>query len=131
MKNIIVAGGNGFLGKQFVNFLVKKKIYNIHVIDLKKDSVKEKNLFQYKCDVLNEKKVIKVVKIIKKNFKTIDVLINCIAKDYSPNFKNDLSFENLDIKKVKKDIEIGVLSSVIISKYVSSVMIKQKKGNFL
>lgn len=131
MKNIIVAGGNGFLGKQFVNFLVKKKIYNIHVIDLKKDNVKEKNLFQYKCDVLNEKKVIKVVKIIKKNFKTIDVLINCIAKDYSPNFKNNLSFENLDIKKVKKDIEIGVLSSVIISKHVSSIMIKQKKGNIL
>ena len=36
MKNIIVAGGNGFLGKQFVSFLVKKKIYNIHVIDLKR-----------------------------------------------------------------------------------------------
>ena len=29
MKNIIIAGGNGFLGTQFVNFLVNKKIYNI------------------------------------------------------------------------------------------------------
>ena len=34
MKNIIIAGGNGFLGKQFVSFLISKKIYNVHVIDI-------------------------------------------------------------------------------------------------
>jgi NAD(P)-dependent dehydrogenase (short-subunit alcohol dehydrogenase family) len=131
MKNIIIAGGNGFLGQQFVNFLINKKIYNIHVIDLIKKSSNKKNLFQYKCNVLNEKSVSKLIKKIKKNFKTIDVLINCIAKDYSPNHKNNFSFENLNIKIIKKDIEIGILSSVIISKHVSKVMIKQKKGNIL
>ncbi len=26
MKNIIIAGGNGFLGKQFADFLIQKKI---------------------------------------------------------------------------------------------------------
>ena len=32
---------------------------------------------------------------------------------------------------LKKDIEVGILSSVITSKYVSNIMIKQKKGNIL
>ena len=36
MKNVIIAGGNGFLGKQFADFLVKKKGYNVHIIDLRK-----------------------------------------------------------------------------------------------
>ena len=131
MKNVIIAGGNGFLGKQFADFLINKKGYNVHIIDLKKNSGKKKNLFQYKCDVLNEKSFSKYIKVIKKKFKTIDVLINCIAKDYSPNFKNNFSFENLNIKMLKKDIEVGILSSVITSKYVSNIMIKQKKGNIL
>ncbi len=131
MKNIIIAGGNGFLGKQFVSFLISKKIYNVHVIDINTSIKYKKNFFEYKCDVLNERKLFKIIKNIKKKFKSIDVLINCIAKDYSPNFKNNLSFEKIDIKTVKKDIEIGILSSVIISKYVSSIMIKQKKGNIL
>tara|TARA_B110000211_G_C14091285_1_gene559297 strand:+ start:5390 stop:6127 length:738 start_codon:yes stop_codon:yes gene_type:complete len=131
MKNIIIAGGNGFLGEQFVKFLLNKEIYNIHVIDLIKKSSNKKNLFQHKCNILNEKNVSKLIKKIKKNFTTIDVLINCIAKDYSPNLKNNFSFENLDIKMTKKDIEVGILSSVIISKHVSKVMIKQKKGNIL
>ncbi len=131
MKNIIIAGGNGFLGKQFADFLIQKKNYNVHVIDLRKNSEKKKNLFQYKCNVLNEKSFSKLIKSIKKKFKSIDVLINCIAKDYSPNLKNNFSFENLNIKMFKKDMEISVLTSVITSKHVSNIMIKQKKGNIL
>ena len=65
MKNVIIAGGNGFLGKQFADFLINKKGYNVHIIDLKK-FWKEKNLFQYKCDVLNEKSFSKYIKVIKK-----------------------------------------------------------------
>ena len=34
MKNIIIAGGNGFLGKQFTEFLIKKKDLTLHVIDI-------------------------------------------------------------------------------------------------
>ena len=29
MKNIIIAGGNGFLGKQFTEFLIKKERFNL------------------------------------------------------------------------------------------------------
>ena len=131
MKNIIIAGGNGFLGTQFVDFLLNKKIYNIHIIDVKIKTISKNNCFEYKCNVLNENKLVKIIKNIKKKFKTIDVLINCIAKDYNPNIKNKLSFENQSTKQIKKDIEIGILSSVIISKHVSAIMIKQKKGNIL
>ena len=69
MKNVIIAGGNGFLGKQFADFLINKKGYNVHIIDLKKNSGKKKKSFQYKCDVLNEKSFSKYIKVIKKNLK--------------------------------------------------------------
>ena len=39
-ENIIIAGGNGFLGRQFSKFLAKKN-YNIHVIDLKTENLEE------------------------------------------------------------------------------------------
>ena len=49
MKNIIVAGGNGFLGKQFVDFLINKEEFNLHVIDIKKSTSYKKNLKPLMC----------------------------------------------------------------------------------
>ena len=42
-ENIILAGGNGFLGNQFSKFLAKKN-YNVHVLDIKTERNK-KNVF--------------------------------------------------------------------------------------
>ena len=87
MKNIIVAGGNGFLGKQFTDFLIKKKDLTLHVIDISISKTNKKNLHTYKCNILNEIKVKKVINQIYKKYGSIDVLINCTAKDYIPNNK--------------------------------------------
>ena len=89
MKNIIIAGGNGFLGKQFTEFLIKKKDVIVHVIDISVSKKNKKNLHNYKCNILNEKKVKKVISQIYKKFRSIDVLINCTAKDYIPNNKKN------------------------------------------
>ncbi len=131
MKNIIIAGGNGFIGKQFTEFLLTKKDTNVHVIDKYLSKKKIKNLYQHKCNILNEKKISDKIDLIYKKFRSIDVLINCVARDYNPNKKNNHSFENLSIKDLKDDFEIGITTSVIMAKHVSKFMIKQKKGNIL
>ena len=131
MKNIIIAGGNGFIGKQFSEFLTNKNHLNVHVIDRLLIKNNKKNLYQYKCDILNEKKVSNILNSIFKKFKSIDVLINCVARDYVPNKKNNKLFENLNINELKSDFEIGLITSVIMAKHISKFMIKQKKGNIL
>ena len=45
--------------------------------------------------------------------------------------KNNYKFENLSIKDLKSDFEIGITTSVIMAKHVSKFMIRQKKGNIL
>jgi NAD(P)-dependent dehydrogenase (short-subunit alcohol dehydrogenase family) len=131
MKNVIIAGGNGFLGRQFAEFLVSKKNFNVHIIDKSLIKNKNRNLYQYKCDILDEKKISKKINSIFKKFLSIDVLINCVARDYIPNKKNNKLFENLSIKDLKSDFEIGITTSVIMAKHVSKFMIKQNKGNIL
>lgn len=130
MKNIIVAGGNGFLGKQFTDFLIKKKDLTLHVIDISISKTNKKNLHTYKCNILNEIKVKKVINQIYKKYGSIDVLINCTAKDYIPNNKKK-SFETLNIDELNYDFNVGITASLIMIKYTSKYMKKQKKGNIL
>ena len=61
MKKIIVTGGNGFIGSNLVNFLIKKKYFVIN-IDKNKyskssfliNNIKKKNYKFYKLDINNK-----------------------------------------------------------------------------
>ncbi|MDC3226329.1 SDR family oxidoreductase [Candidatus Pelagibacter sp.] len=75
--------------------------------------------------------VVKIIDFIIVKFLSIDVLINCVARDYIPNKNNNKLFENLSIKDLNSDFEIGITTSVIMAKHVSKFMIKQNKGNIL
>tara|TARA_Y100000992_G_C21264625_1_gene493268 strand:- start:1550 stop:2284 length:735 start_codon:yes stop_codon:yes gene_type:complete len=128
-KNVILAGGSGFLGSQFSDFLGKKN-YNVHVIDLIKLSNK-KNIFYYKCDLTREKLVKKIIYKIYKEFKSIDVLINCVANDYIPKKNKTTKFEDLNINKFESDLRLGITTSLIVIKHVTKFMKKQKSGSIL
>ena len=66
MKKIVITGGNGFIGSNFVNFLIKKKFFVIN-IDKNKYSkgsyllknIKSKNYKFYNFDI-NNKKILKI-----------------------------------------------------------------------
>jgi dTDP-glucose 4,6-dehydratase len=69
MKNIIVTGGAGFIGSNFIKRIINSK-YNIINIDnltyasnlnYLKD-IKKKNYFFYKVNILEEKKIINILK---------------------------------------------------------------------
>ena len=70
MKKVIVTGGSGFIGSNFVKFLLKKKYFVINIdkssysanpYNLKKIK-KNKNYKYYKVDINNKKKVFKILK---------------------------------------------------------------------
>ena len=82
-KNIIVTGGNGFLGSQMVDALLHEKA-NVYIIDIK--NVKKKSSVKYfKSDITDEDELKKILKFFKLKKIKIDVLINNAAIDYPPS----------------------------------------------
>ena len=77
MKKILVTGGSGFIGTNFINFLLHKKkfkVFNIDKLSIVSTPEKfkidcdNKNYKFYKLNLLNEKKLEKLIYSIKPNY---------------------------------------------------------------
>ena len=72
MKKVIVTGGSGFIGSNLVNYLIKKRYFVINLDKLTYSSNKydsnirnSKNYKLIKIDIINQKKLIKIIKLHK------------------------------------------------------------------
>ena len=74
--NILLTGGSSGIGKAIAKYFSKKN-YNVIILDNKKASFKEKNIFFIKCDLTKIKNFNKIISNVNKKFKSIEVLINC------------------------------------------------------
>ena len=125
-KNIIITGSEGLLGKSFRIF-VEKKCKNVFCLDLK--DIKRKNY--YKCDITNENQVKKTIETISKKNK-IDVLINNASVNPNADSKMKIfKFTNYNLDNWKKNIEVDIIGSFLVSKYVLRVFEKQNYGKIL
>ena len=102
-KNAIIFGGTGDLGDKFLHYLLSND-YNVVFTSsttqkLRKAKKKYRNLilkkkiFGIKCNFLKESEIIKTIKFSKKNFKKLDLLINCNGIFNYDNI-NQLNYEN-------------------------------------
>ena len=111
-ENILVAGGTGFIGKNFISFLLKKKKFNIYSLSNKKINKEQQNK-KVKYIFCNLKNKNQLKKKLDFNF---DYIVNLAGhinhyeskKTYETHY---LGLKNLsDIfcdKKIKKFIQIG------------------------
>ena len=125
-KNIVITGGNGFLGSQITNALLNEKA-NVYIIDIKK--LKKKTSAKYfKSDITNEQDLKKILKFFKLKKIKIDVLINNAAIDYPPlKSKKKFKLETFPNNLWDKDISVSLKGSYLCTKVFGSYMSKFKK----
>ncbi len=132
-KNVLITGGNGFLGKQISNAFLKQGS-KLFILDIKKPKLNSKVTF-LKTDITKEIDLKKVLNVFKKKKIKIDVLINGAAKDYIPNKKNknikDTSLENFSEKIWTEDLNVGLTGSLLTTKIFGSYMADKRNGVIL
>ena len=127
-KNIVLTGGNGFLGSQITNSLLNERA-NVYIIDIKEPKKKTSAKY-FKSDITNEQDLKKILKFFKLNKIKVDVLINNAAIDYPPlkSKKNNFGLENFSNNLWDKDISVSLKGSYLCPKVFGSYMSKFKKG---
>lgn len=130
-KNIVITGGNGFLGSQISSALIKEKA-NVFIIDIK-ESKKRKAVKYFKSDVTNEQDLKKILKFFKSKKIKIDVLINNAAIDYPPlkSQKSSFKLEAFPNNLWDKDISVSLKGSYLCTKVFGTYMSKFKKGSII
>jgi NAD(P)-dependent dehydrogenase (short-subunit alcohol dehydrogenase family) len=130
-KNVIITGGNGFLGSQISEALINEKA-KVYVIDVK--NPKKRTLAKhFKSDITNEEELINILKFFKSRKIKIDILINNAAIDYPPSKSkgNNLKLENFSNDFWDKDISVSLKGSYLCTKVFGSYMAKFKKGTII
>ena len=130
-KNIVITGGNGFLGSQITDSLLYEKA-NVYIIDINNPK-KKKSAKYFKSDITNEKHLKEILKFFKLKKIKIDVLINNAAIDYPPlkSKKNNFKLEAFPNKLWDKDISVSLKGSYLCTKVFGSYMSKFKKGSII
>lgn len=133
MKTVVVTGSARGFGYELVR-LFRERNYNVVVCDISKDALDDAvkklnkidskgNILAYQIDITKEDDVVKMIDSVIKENKTIDIWIN----NAGVNQPNKAIWE-LDKSTIDRLIDIDLKGTVLCSKLIMPVMIKQKGG---
>ena len=135
-KNVLITGGLGGIGFDICKYFILKD-FNLIIIDnlstdkfnniFSNNSIQNlKNKIIYKkVDLCKSKQIRKCFRLLKKKVSSIDILINCAGVQHVS------SVENFSEKMWEKILSINLSSSFYTSKYVLSLMKKNKWGRII
>jgi len=131
----LITGGNKGLGKEIVLYFAKKNIDVIFTYNKDKDDaintineVKENyNILvkAIKCDISKEDEVEILVNKVLDYCGEIDILVN------NAGICNDSLLFDKTYKDFKKVIDVNLIGTFLVSKYVGKIMLNQKHGNII
>ena len=122
-KNIVIAGASGLIGSEIYDFLSSNG-HNVINLDVNNSQNK---LNYYRTNALNVKDVSRSIKILKKKFKKIDVLINCIY----PKRNKEKNFFKIKLDVFIKELTIHVGAYFNINQQFAKLFKKQKSGHII
>lgn len=141
----LITGAGGFLGLVHAMALLENGA-TVIITDknssklnknffLLKNDFKNNQIYKAKVDVTSEKNLFNFLKIIKKKFNKLDILINNAAIDSKVSTKGNLkknnTFEDFSIKQWNKELAVGLTGYFLCSKIFGSYMAENKKGVIL
>ena len=122
-KIIVITGGNGLLGNNFISFLRNEGATTINL---------EKNIlnddFNYCCDITDENSVKDVIKILIDRFGKIDGWVNN-AYPRTEDWGN--KFEDIKYESWKKNVDLQLGSVFLCCKLVLEHMKKNNYGSIV
>ena len=133
MKNIIITGASGGIGKEIVKTLAKKNtrlivLYNTNsteVESLKNNLEQTCEIVVYKCNLTNAENIEKMVEHIVNNFKTIDVLINCAGISKIQQIQDTTEQDYYEV------MDTNLKSVILLTALISKNMISNKSGKIV
>ena len=137
MKKVaVVTGAAGFLGLHFTQALLDGG-YMVYGIDLLNSTqIKNQNYFHKNGDITDEKTLQEIFSEIARNHSKLDLLVNNAAIDHkidssSLSSKKNNRFEDFDHELIIPEFRVGILGSLLCSKYALKIMIPQRAGSII
>ena len=133
MKTVVITGSaRGFGYAMTEEFL--KKGYNVVVCDINEEEIKKAceklstihskgKILSYKMDVTCEEDIKKTIEKVLLDVKTIDIWINNAGVNQPMN-----AIWDLDSKVIDRLVDIDLKGTILCSKNIMPIMIKQKSG---
>ena len=135
MKTVLVTGSSNGIGKETIIKFAKNN-YNV-VITYNKDldsalllekDIKNKynvDTLVIKCDISCEEEIKEMVNAIISKFGKIDVLVN------NAGIAIDTTFDDKTKDNFMKTLEVNLVGTFLVSKYVSKHMLEEKGGSII
>lgn len=78
-----------------------------------------------KADISKEDEVINMVNVIKNSFQNVDCLVN------NAGIAIDTLFEDKTVQNFRKIIDVNLIGTFFVSKYIGALMLKEKSGTII
>lgn len=137
-KVCVITGGVGLIGAAFSRSCAERGA-KIVMVDVNEEKAKElvtrligetknKNISFQKCDITNEKSVVRAVKTVIKKLGRIDALVN---NAYPRNKNYGRKFEDVSYNDFCENVSTHAGGYFLMTKEVVKTMMKDKKGNVI
>lgn len=134
-KVALVTGSTSSLGSEIIRILAKEGTnVVIHYHNKKEEAyaleqeIKNKyNIDTYviKCDITNENEVENMINKIIEKYQKIDILVNNSA------YTKDTPYEEKTSTTFKKILDVNIIGTFLVTKYVGRTMLKNKQGKII
>ena len=113
--------------KKGCNIIINYNNSKKEAIELKEEIIKNYNVdcIAIKADVSNEIEVRNMVDKITEKFDKIDILVN------NAGIAIDTTFEDKTIENFRKTLNVNLIGTFLVSKYVGKIMLENKYGKII